>query len=105
MLLERVFTEAEAAYALARPRPETHLAARFAAKEALMKALGTGWSEGVGFREIEVVNQESGAPELRLSGVAKQKIEQDGPVKLWVSLSHTNNHAMATVIVETTESA
>ena len=91
---ERVFTDAERAYAAARPRPAMHLAARFCAKEAVAKALGlTGWS----FRDVEVVATDA-APELRLSGgVAARAAELGG--ELSISLTHTHDVAGAVAIL------
>ncbi len=91
-LAERVFTAGELDYARARRRPGRHLAARFAAKEAAVKALGTG---GFGLREIEVVSGEP--PELRLSGEAAREAERQG-VSLAVSLTHSQEMAAAVVI-------
>jgi holo-[acyl-carrier protein] synthase len=91
---ERVFTDAERAYAAARPRPAMHLAARFCAKEAVAKALGlTGWS----FRDVEVVATDA-APEVRLSGgVAARAAELGG--ELSISLTHTHDVAGAVAIL------
>ena len=93
-LAERVFTDAERAYAGSRPRPAMHLAARFCAKEAVAKALGlTGWS----FRDVEVVVT-GASPELRLSGtVAARAAELGG--ELAISLTHTDDVAGAVAIV------
>jgi holo-[acyl-carrier protein] synthase len=75
-----------------------HLAGRFAAKEAVLKALGTGWAEGVGWRDIEVVALPSGAPTLRLTGHAATLASQRGITAWHISISHTDQHAMASVI-------
>jgi holo-[acyl-carrier protein] synthase len=93
-LAERVFTDAERAYAAARARPGMHLAARFCAKEAVAKALGlTGWS----FRDVEVVATDA-APELRLSGsVAARAAELGG--ELAISLTHTEEMAGAVTVL------
>lgn len=98
--LQRVFTPAERAYAGDGPRRNEHLAARFAAKEAVFKALGTGWAQGVGWTDVEVVREPAGKPALRLSGAASERAERLG-VKRWhVSLTHTGSVAMASVIAE-----
>lgn len=98
--LERVFTEAERAYAGDGPRRDEHLAARFAAKEAVFKALGTGWAQGVGWTDIEVAREASGKPVLALHGRAHEIAESMG-VRTWhVSLTHTGTMAMASVIAE-----
>jgi holo-[acyl-carrier protein] synthase len=93
-LAERVFTDAERAYAAGRARPGMHLAARFCAKEAVAKALGlTGWS----FRDVEVVAT-GAAPELRLSGsVAARAAELGG--ELAISLTHTDDMAGAVAVL------
>jgi holo-[acyl-carrier protein] synthase len=95
--LARVFTPAERVYCSAQPAPAQHYAARFAAKEAVLKLLRTGWAEGLGFTEIEVVRAPSGAPGVRLHGraaVQAAKLEL-GPISL--SLTHTRSLAMAVV--------
>jgi holo-[acyl-carrier protein] synthase len=94
-LADRLFTDAERAYAAARARPGQHLAARFCAKEAVAKALEL---EGLNFREIEVVNTSTGAPRVRLSGTAAARAQQLG-VDVAVSLSHTNTSAGAMAIL------
>lgn len=98
-LLDRVFTADERAYAddQSRRRNE-HLAARFAAKEAALKALGTGWRDGIAWTDIEVVRHPSGQPQLRITGQAQAVADEMG-VRSWhVSLSHTAGHAIASVI-------
>src|SRR3954468_5965824 len=80
--LERVFTLPEVARGEGSKRQAEHLAGRFAAKEAVLKALGTGWAEGIGWRDIEVVSLTSGAPSLRLTGHAA-KVAQDKGVTAW----------------------
>jgi holo-[acyl-carrier protein] synthase len=91
-LAERVFTDAELGYANERPRPGRHLAARFAAKEAAVKALGVG---PLGLKEIEVV--EGPPPTLRLAGRAARAARDQG-VELGVSLSHSREMAVAVVV-------
>ena len=93
-LAERVFTDAERAYAAGRARPGIHLAARFCAKEAVAKALGlTGWS----FRDVEVVATDA-APELRLTGtVAARAAELGG--ELTISMTHTHDTAGAVAML------
>lgn len=98
--LERVFTEGERNYACEGRRCHEHLAARFAAKEAVFKALGTGWAQGAGWTDIEVVHHASGRPGLVLHGRAADLARSMG-VKGWhLSLTHTNDLAMASVIAE-----
>ncbi len=94
----RVFTEGEVADCAATAHPAQRYAARFAAKEAMMKALGTGWAEGVGFRDIEVVRAATGKPFIRLSGVALQRSKRLGVSRIDLSMSHTREHAVAMVV-------
>lgn len=99
--LERVFTPGERAYADGNPRRRAeHLAARFAAKEAAFKALGTGWAEGVSWTEAEVVREASGAPSLAVHGRFAALASAKGISRWWLSLSHTEGHAFASVIAE-----
>jgi holo-[acyl-carrier protein] synthase len=94
-LAERVFTDAERAYAQARARPGLHLAARFCAKEAVAKALGmTAW----GWREVEVVAT-GAAPELRLTGSVAARASELG-VRASISLTHTDTTAGAVALLE-----
>lgn len=101
--LARVFTAQERDYCLKRGQPAESLAARFAAKEALMKVLGTGWGEGVGFQQVEVVRDDRGNPGLELTGEAATVATKLGIHRLHVSLSHTNDHAVALVVAEGTD--
>lgn len=96
--LERCFTSAERAYADESKRRTEHLAARFAAKEAVMKALGCGWAEGVGWTDIEVTRAESGQPGVVLRGEAERRAAGMGIQRWVVSLSHTEMMAIASVI-------
>ena len=96
--VERVFTAAEAAYCLRRARPAQHLAARFAAKEAAMKALGTGHSRGVVWRGVEVV-REAGPPRLRFHGAAARHFDAIGATRSLVTLSHAGDFALAHVML------
>lgn len=98
----RVFTDGERRYCEARKRARFEsYAARFAAKEAAMKALGTGWGEGVGWHDVEVVREDEGAPTLRLHGAAAQLARRRRLGAWHVSLSHTADVAIAWVVVET----
>jgi holo-[acyl-carrier protein] synthase len=97
----RVFTEAEQAYCEARRRGRfASYAARFAAKEAAMKALGTGWGEGVAWRDFEVVRGTDGPPELHLHGAAAALARRRGMVRWLLALSHVDAGAVAAVVVE-----
>ncbi len=99
----RVYTPAEVAFVESKANKWERYAARFAAKEAAMKAIGTGWNEGVRWRDVEIVNRENGCPTLVLHGKAKAIAERKGCTRAWVSLSHTKRHATAQVILEATE--
>lgn len=96
--LARVFTPAEREECLGRPRPAVHLAARFAAKEAAMKALGTGWGAGVHWHDIEIRSTERTPPLLALSGAARRHAEGRGVRRTLVSLSHDGEYAVAVVV-------
>jgi holo-[acyl-carrier protein] synthase len=96
----RVFTDAEWSYCLSRPNPSQSLAARFAAKEAAMKALRRGWPGGIAYRDIEVVRTPSGAPSLKFSGSAAERAAHCGAQRSVVSLTHDQSIAAATVILE-----
>jgi holo-[acyl-carrier protein] synthase len=97
---DRVFTQSEIEYCERRAGRLESYAARFAAKEAVMKALGTGWAEGVAWREIEVINNEGGAPALRLDGRALERMRELGAKRAHLSLTHTRDLAVAQVILE-----
>jgi holo-[acyl-carrier protein] synthase len=96
--MARCFTTAETAYAEASRRRDEHLAARFAAKEAVLKALGTGWRSGIAWTDVEVASLPSGAPEIRLRGRAAEIAAEQGIARWLVSLTHTEQLAMASVI-------
>ncbi|HEX4167980.1 MAG TPA: holo-ACP synthase [Bryobacteraceae bacterium] len=98
--LNRIYTEREQRYALSKANSHERFAARFAAKEAGMKAIGTGWSRGVTWQDFEVTNEPSGRPTLRLSGVARQIAEYQRVKSISLSLTHTQAMAMAVVILE-----
>ena len=96
---QRVFTGGEIAYCLERARYAESFAARFAAKEAVMKALGTGYGRGVWWRDIEVVRT-SGRPTIVLHGGAKDRSAAIGATRWHLSLTHTASQALAHVIAE-----
>jgi holo-[acyl-carrier protein] synthase len=98
--LNRVYTEAEQAYCLGKKNAAESLAARFAAKEAAAKALGTGISHGVSWREIEVVRAPSGEPGLRFHGRAAQAAARRGARYSALSLTHSAGLAAASVVLE-----
>jgi holo-[acyl-carrier protein] synthase len=98
--LERVFTPREIAYCERHRASGERFAARFAAKEATMKALGTGWRRGVRWVDIEVVRLPSGRPTIELRGAAREHAERLGVNRIHVSLTHSGNIAFAEVIFE-----
>ncbi|NOY53960.1 MAG: holo-[acyl-carrier-protein] synthase [Deltaproteobacteria bacterium] len=95
----RVFTEQEVRYCESRKNRFEHYAARFAAKEAAMKALGMGWGRGVSFPEIEVCRTGAGKPELILHGKTREQAEKIGVFHAYLSLSHIRKYAVAQVIL------
>ncbi|MBZ0173346.1 MAG: holo-ACP synthase [Phycisphaerales bacterium] len=97
---ERCFTPDERAYADSSKRRVEHYAVRFAAKEAVMKALGTGWAQGVGWTDAEVTRDPSGRPGLLLHGVAARIAAELGVERWSLSLTHTETIAFASVIAE-----
>jgi holo-[acyl-carrier protein] synthase len=98
--LKRVYTPGEIAYVERKANKFERYAARFAAKEAGMKAIGTGWRRGVTWQDFEVANLPSGRPTLRLTGVAAQVAERMGVKRISLSLTHTTQNGMAFVILE-----
>lgn len=98
--IQRVFTAGEQEYCRAHRDPVPHFAARFAAKEALFKALGTGWAKGVSWLDVGVRREGQGAPILVLRGEAERISVSLGARKVHLSLSHTNESAVAVVILE-----
>jgi holo-[acyl-carrier protein] synthase len=98
--LERVFTQGEIAYCDSVPASMQRYAARVAAKEAAMKALATGWDSGVEWLDFEVINETSGEPKLHAHGRAAELLQKRGINRMWVSLSHRPDYAIAQVIFE-----
>src|SRR5438477_3745156 len=103
--LHRVFTDGEIEYSMSMKYPARHLAARFAAKEAVSKAFGTGIGKAMGWKDIDVRRKESGEPYVVLEGGAKKLAEERKVSKVSISLSHTEHHAMAVIVVESAVSA
>lgn len=98
---ERVFTAAERAYCESRGAMSAqHYAARFAAKEAVLKALHTGWRGGIGWQDVEVTSRDSGAPYLILHGMVRELFDSSGATAAHLSMSHTSEHAIAQVVLE-----
>jgi holo-[acyl-carrier protein] synthase len=98
--LQRVFTPAEIAYCEQHRNHAERFAGRFAAKEAAMKALGTGWRRGVRWVDIEVVREPSGKPTLKLSGASRAIADRLGVKNIALTITHTGNMALAEVIFE-----
>ncbi len=97
---EYVFSQAEINYCISTAHPGEHYAARFAAKEAFLKALGTGWKNGISFHEIEVINNEEGKPLLHLSGNTDLIFKENKFTNIFLSISHLKSVAAAVVILE-----
>lgn len=98
--LERLFTPSEIAYCEKHRNSAERFAGRFAAKEAAMKALGTGWARGVRWIDIEVVREPSGKPTLKLSGATRAIADRLGVRNIAVTITHDGNTALAQVIFE-----
>ncbi len=98
--LNRIYTERERSYSSRKANAAERFAARFAAKEAGMKAIGTGLRHGITWKDFEVVNEASGRPTLILSGVAKQIADRLGARRISLSLTHTAEMAFAVVVLE-----
>jgi len=102
-LRRQIFSPAEISYCESKAFPFRHYAARFCAKEAFLKACGTGFNAGTNLSAIEVLNEPSGKPYIRLTGAAKEYYEKFGFSKILVSLSHLKDFAIAVVIIEKEE--
>lgn len=97
---ERCFTASELAAADASNRAAEFFSGRFAAKEAVLKSLGTGWRHGIAWTDIEVIPDNNGRPTIKLSGQAARFADSIGAARWWVSISHVDGHAVASVIAE-----
>ena len=98
--LDRILRPPERKYCLSHTDPAPHIAARFAAKEAIAKAFGTGIGESLGWRDMEIVREDSGKPTAKIHGQAQSLLQQIGATQLHISLSHTRQHATATAVLE-----
>ena len=97
---EKVYSRDEIEYCESAPNRMSHYAARFAAKEAFMKACGLGWSTTLQWKDIETISGRKGKPYLKLHGNAKQFVESKQITNIFISLSHSNHYAIATIILE-----
>jgi len=95
----RIFTEGEVAYCMSRHDPAIHFAGRFASKEAAMKALGTGHSQAVLWRDVEVVRRPGGPPQLQLHGGAARRFARIGGQSSQLTITHSDTLAIAQVII------
>ena len=97
--LDRVFTPAEQSYCSLNPkRYYEHLAGRFAAKEAVLKVIGTGWRGGIAWTDVEVTKESSGQPKIALTGECRRIARQQGISRWHISISHIETHATASAI-------
>lgn len=99
-LLNRLFSQSEQQYCIPKKQAAACLAARFAAKEAFVKAWGTGLRDGLSWTEMEVTNDELGKPSLKLSGHTQQLVSERGSATIHLSLSHDGGNAVALVVLE-----
>lgn len=99
----RMFTDEERAYCDAKARPAAHYACRFAAREAVLKALGTGFGEGIGRKDVSVSRNQQGRPSVVLAGRAREVADELGVVEVALSLSRTNQLAVANALAITQE--
>lgn len=97
---ERVFTPKEIDYCRSKAEPFKHFAARFAAKEAVLKSLGTGMAEGISWKDMEILNQESGRPVLNLSGKGRAIFNSLNLRDIHISITHDKQYAVAQAIAE-----
>ena len=98
LFINRVYTPAEIRYCQSRKQATQHFTGRWAAKEAVLKALGTGWVRGISWRDVEIRNEPSGKPVVAVRGGASDVVERLGITKLLVSISHCHTHATAYAI-------
>jgi len=98
LFINRVYTPDEIRYCRGRKQTTEHFTGRWAAKEAVLKALGTGWRRGITWRDVEVINEPGGKPIVNISGGAKQVVEQLGITQLLITISHCHTHATAFAI-------
>ncbi len=95
LFISRVYTDHEIDYCQSRKQSTQHFAGRWAAKEAVLKALGTGWRSGISWRDVEIRNDTSGKPTVALRGGARDVVEELRITKMLISISHCRSHATA----------
>ena len=95
LFINRVYTDHEIRYCRSRKAATQHFAGRWAAKEAVLKAMGTGWRRGISWRDVEVRNVPSGKPVVALRGGARSVVEESGIREMLISISHCRSHATA----------
>ncbi len=100
LFINRVYTDHEIEYCSTKKAATQHYAGRWAAKEAVLKALGTGWIRGIAWRDIEVRNTKGGAPTIALRGGAREVFESSGMLSMHISISHCRSHATAYAVAE-----
>ena len=100
LFITRVYTQHEIQYCHSRKLATPHFAGRWAAKEAVLKALGTGWRRGISWRDVEIHNEPGGRPTVRLRGGARDVVEQLGISQMLISISHCRSHATAYALAE-----
>jgi holo-[acyl-carrier protein] synthase len=96
--LSRILTQTERSYCWSKKNPLPHVAGRFAAKEAVMKVLGTGWRGQIAWKDIEVTNNRAGQPHVTLAGHCQQVAQGLGITQILISITHTENYAAASAI-------
>jgi holo-[acyl-carrier protein] synthase len=97
---QRVFTEEEIRFCTSRRHQYQHFGGRFAAKEAALKALGTGWSRGIRWKDVAITDDKAGKPLLTFHGKAKEIFDELGAQTAWISITHSPDHAVAVVVLE-----
>lgn len=95
LFITRVYTPREIEYCSARKAATQHYAGRWAAKEAVLKAMGTGWAQGIRWRDIEIRNEPGGQPRIAIGGGAREACEELGIAEMLISISHCRTHATA----------
>ena len=100
LFINRVYTDHEIQYCQSRKQAIQHFAGRWAAKEAILKALGTGWRKGISWRDVEVRNEPGGRPVVALRGGDRDVVEQLGIAEMLISISHCRSHATAYALAQ-----